>query len=115
MKYGGISSQTNVPLISKGLTKNLRYGFYGTAHNLSSGFVARVTRRVPLVEQELPTLATCYSFYSFLCVDLYIAVCPFVFFHFPLYCLSFSVFTDSDHPLCYLPSLLKRCWKCPKN
>jgi hypothetical protein len=26
MKYGWISSQTNVPLISKGLTKNLRYG-----------------------------------------------------------------------------------------
>ena len=53
-----------------------------------TGFVTRVTRRVPLAEQKLLTLSehmcspsqwgSCYTIFSFLCSVLQIILCPFV-------------------------------------
>jgi hypothetical protein len=70
---------------------------------LITGFVTRLTRRVPLVEQELLTLpehlsspsvfsawGSCYSIFSFICMfcrSLFVLLC---FFFWPLCCLFFS-------------------------
>jgi hypothetical protein len=61
---------------------------------ITTGFVTRVIRRVPIVEQELLTLPehlrSYCSIFSFLCSVLHIIVWPFdLFLFWSLYCLFF--------------------------
>ena len=76
---------------------------------LITGFGRGVTRRVPLVEQELFTLLEPLSLFRFrvrvVLLDLQFSVYCFVdywfslyFFFWPLYCLSFFNFIASDDP-----------------
>jgi hypothetical protein len=64
------------------------------------GIVTRVTRWVPLMEQELLTVSewgSCHSIFSFHCVALCIVVCPFVLFQLVIV-LSVLPFIGSDSP-----------------
>jgi hypothetical protein len=68
---------------------------------LITGFVTRLARRVPLVEQELPTLpghlssppgfywGSCYSIFSFICMFCRSLFVLLYFFFWPLCCLFF--------------------------
>ena len=80
------------------------------------GFVTRLTRRVPLVEQELPTppehlslppflWGSCYSFFSFMCM-----VCRSLFVFLYLFFLPLcSLIYEFWLPLWYLQTLLIDC------
>ena len=68
--------------------------------------VTRVLRRIPLVKQELATLpeftcnfqfGSCYSIFNSMCNALQIVVCPFVFFLWPICCLSFELLILITH------------------
>ena len=72
-----------------------------------TGFVTRVTRRMPLGEQELLPFritrvhpgfwwGSCHSIFSFMCSVLQIVVCPFVLFRLTIV-LSVLRFTDFDY------------------
>ena len=76
---------------------------------LITGFVTRLTRRVPLVEQELPTLPehlntpTIFSGFVLLDLQFYmyflqIVVCPFVLFLLAIVLSVLLRYTDSDYP-----------------
>jgi len=67
---------------------------------LSNGVVTRLTRRVPLVEQELLTfpkhlssppvlVGSCYSIFSFMCMFCRLLSVLLYFFFWPLFCLFF--------------------------
>ena len=67
---------------------------------LITGFLTRLTQRVPLVEQELPTfpehlssprllVGSCYSIFSFMCLFCRQKSVPLYFFFWPLCCLFF--------------------------
>ena len=70
---------------------------------LITGFVTRLTRHVPLMEQELLTLSehlnsppifkwgSCYSIFSFMCMSCRSLFFLLSFFFWPLWCLSFDL------------------------
>jgi hypothetical protein len=62
-------------------------------HSSFTGFITRVTWRVPhgVPFRNTFGLGLCCSIFSFLCNELMIVVCPFVLFFLPLYCLSFNL------------------------
>jgi hypothetical protein len=86
-------------------------------HNLLSGFVTRLTRRLSLVEQELltfpehpssPQVFSCSCFSIFYVYVLQIVVCPFVLFLLAIVSSVLLRFMDSDYPFGIFKLFLKQ-------
>ena len=80
-------------------------------NNDATGFVTRLTRCMPLVEQFTPDFqwGSCYSIFSFMCMFCRSLFVILFFFFWPLCCLSFFDLRILITSLWYLQTLLTIC------